>query len=649
MAPHLRVQLLGDVALAIDDTEVDIGGDQPRALLAELALAPGAVRTPGALAEAVWGTDPPANAGRRLQTLVSRMRGALAPHLAGTDPAEVLAGAGRGYALNVDPDAVDAARFERLVEQGEADLAAGDPRKALHHLAEALDAWQGPPFGLIDTPGLQVPADRLVRLRSRASEAQARALIQVGSLDDAAEVAAELVRKEPFRESAVALLMQALYHADRQADALAAYRGLRTRLADELGVDPSLTLQAMERAILVHDPAQLDEIAARAGGTFTQWWQRLPARLRSASATPIVGRSEELRAIVIAGRAVSDGTHRMVLVDGHAGIGKTRLVAEAARTLVTQGFEVLYGRCDEDVRVPYQPVMECLRAFMTTRRPVDPGSLGPNAHELVALVPEIRQIVTTAGDLGDLDPLSARHRLFDAVAAWLATGSRAQPVAVVLDDLHWASPDTILLLRHLVRSEGLGRVLFVAVHRPPDDDSPLARLLGDLRRDQEITRVSLDGLTAPEIGMMAESRGATLSPAAATTVTDATAGNPWFVEQLLHDADEGATLGDGGSLVRLGATTTGIRELVSARAGRLGAEAQRFLRVAAVAGPSFDSRAVADAAELSSDDHGRAEQALIRAGFLELEPEGRRLGFVHALARGALLARSRTANAGAST
>src|SRR5205085_1846888 len=113
------------------------------------------------------------------------------------------------------------------------------------------------------------------------------------------------------------------------------------------------------------------------------------------------------------------------------------------------GAAVLYGRCDEDMGVPFQPFVEALEHMAQSG--VDAERLGRHANELVRLVPDIAQLVPGLEPPLSADPETERYRLFEAVAAWLGAVSDPAGVVVVLDDLHWAEKPTLLLLRHLIR------------------------------------------------------------------------------------------------------------------------------------------------------------------------------------------------------
>ena len=233
-------------------------------LLALLALHANQVLATDRLIHALWGEQPPPSARQALQNHVSAVRKLLAD---GGGEA-VLRTRDPGYVLAVDPERVDAFRFERLAAAGRRALADGEPARAADLLRQALGLWRGavlPDLGgqAADWPELTVLADRRLAVledRVEADLALGRHAELVGELE-------ALVRQYPLREQLRGQQMLALYRCGRQADALAAYRDARRVLVDELGIEPTIGLQRLEQAVLAQDPA-LDLLAPlRPGGT----------------------------------------------------------------------------------------------------------------------------------------------------------------------------------------------------------------------------------------------------------------------------------------------------------------------------------------------------------------------------------------------
>jgi hypothetical protein len=321
-------------------------------------------------------------------------------------------------------------------------------------------------------------------------------------------------------------------------------------LADELGLEPSSALPQLEGAVLRHDPA-LDwhptgervatgsdppgaataEARVAAGAANGP----LPQPLTRREHLPLVGREIELTRLRQLWQATGSGERHLVLVAGEPGIGKSRLAAEFARSAHDRGAPVLFGRCDEGMGVPYQPFVEALGRYLRqTPRP----ALGRLAGELVRLVPEVAERVDGLPPPLRSDPETERYRLFDAVAAWLGGVSDAAPVLFVIEDLHWATKPTLLLVSRLLRSdEDLPFLLLVTFRDTPLDMTPdLADLVAELLRLPGVGRLRLAGLDEAGIGALMEAQaGHDLDDegwALARMVHGETAGNPFYVREM---------------------------------------------------------------------------------------------------------------------
>jgi predicted ATPase/DNA-binding SARP family transcriptional activator len=298
------VRILGPLEVCAAGSPVALGGAKPRTLLVLLLLHRGRVVAVDALVEALWGERPPPGALSALRAYVSRVRAALE---AGGERRR-LRFRGGGYVLEVADAELDAAVAQRLV-----DTARGaTPEEALPLLDDALGRWRGEPLAeFAELDDARAEAARLDELRAAAVEQRAGALLALGRAGAVADLEA-LVARYPHREHATVLLMRALYAADRQADALAAYDALRHRLREDLGVDPAEPARALHRRILAHDPALAPPPAAAPGN--------LPRR-----AAGFVGRAAELAAV---SGAVRD--RALVTLTGTGGVGKSRLALEVA-------------------------------------------------------------------------------------------------------------------------------------------------------------------------------------------------------------------------------------------------------------------------------------------------------------------------------
>jgi predicted ATPase len=313
---RLRVTLLSTFQVCRGDIVVPVPGARLRGLLVRLALAGGHVVGPGALVDALWPEDCPADPANALQSLVSRLRRMLGAAAAVTQVEG-------GYRLDVVADDVDALRFERLAADGRARLRAGDPQSAVAPLEAALALWHGhagaePAVVVAVAPSA---ATRLARTALEADADLAEAELELGRAAAAATRLTALLAEHPAHERVAALLMDALTAQGRQAEALDLYEQVREAIADRLGVDPGDALRERHLRALRSSAAPPAEAAPISAGPAQAPPGNLPAAL-----TSFVGRDDDLARIetlLAAGR--------LVTVVGPGGAGKTRLALEAAR------------------------------------------------------------------------------------------------------------------------------------------------------------------------------------------------------------------------------------------------------------------------------------------------------------------------------
>lgn len=246
----MEIRLLGPLEVAADARVLELGGGRQRALLVVLALRPNQVVSTDSLIDALWGDAAPPTALKALQGLVSQLRRALAP-LGG----EVIATRSPGYVLDVDPDTIDAHRFERLATLGRQEVES-DPRSAAETLREALGLWRGEALAeFAYEPFAQAATAHLAEVRLEAFESLFDAELELGRHGEVTAELQALVSTNPLRERLRGQLMLALYRSGRQADALEAYRDGREVLDQELGLEPDVELRRLEQAILAQDPA----------------------------------------------------------------------------------------------------------------------------------------------------------------------------------------------------------------------------------------------------------------------------------------------------------------------------------------------------------------------------------------------------------
>jgi DNA-binding SARP family transcriptional activator len=248
-------RILGPLEVLDEGHRVALGGDKQRALLGLLLVNAGETLSTDRLIDELWGERPPATAAKTVQVHISRLRKALAAG-AGNGSEAVVVTREHGYQLEIDPERLDAHRFERLLAEGRSELAADRPERAAPALEEALTLWRGQPLAdLAYEAFAQAEIARLENLRAAALEQLIEAKLALGRhLEVIGELEA-LIAEHPYRERLRAQLMLALYRSDRQADALQAYQDTRIALTEELGIEPGERLRELERAILGQDPA----------------------------------------------------------------------------------------------------------------------------------------------------------------------------------------------------------------------------------------------------------------------------------------------------------------------------------------------------------------------------------------------------------
>jgi class 3 adenylate cyclase/tetratricopeptide (TPR) repeat protein len=362
-----------------------------------------------------------------------------------------------------------------------------------------------------------------------------------------------------------------------------------------------------------------------------------PAALAPARQVPFVGRGAELARLTDEWSRARAGELRAALVGGEPGIGKTRLVAEVARVAHEDGASVLYGRCEEELGVPYQPFVEALRAD------VEHGGggrlrarLGPHAGELSRLLPDLASRVPGLASPAPADAETERYRLFEAVCAWLTHASAEHPIVLVLDDLHWAAQPTVLMLRHLLRSSGSARLLVLGTFRESEvgRDHPLGQLLGETRAETALVRVALQGLDAREVAAFVravedDGRAASL----AEPLLRKTDGNPFFLGEVLRDATEVARAPlsglDARAIDSFGVPET-VKDVIRRRLSRLDEPTVDVLTAAAVVGREFELGTLE--AVVEEDDVLDAVDEAVAGRLLTEDPDVvGRFAFAHAL------------------
>ncbi|MEU8305537.1 BTAD domain-containing putative transcriptional regulator [Actinomadura sp. NPDC048955] len=601
------IRVLGSFAAEAGGEPVPLGGPRQRGVLALLVAARGHVVPVDRMVEDLWRGEAPARALASLQAYVSNLRRLLEPGRPPRAPARLLVSASPGYALRLPPRSVDAWRFEEMLDEARA---LADPRDARARLDEALALWRGPAFAEVaDEPWAAAETARLNELRVVARELRVAAGLRLGDPAAVVPEAEGLTRDEPLREEGWRMHALALWSSGRQADALAALRRARAVFADELGLDPGPDLVALEEAILTQRTEVLRSAvpASRSRATAPRPPDNGP------SAASFVGRESELAALMTAaGEAAADGA-RVVLVTGEAGLGKSTLLEHFGARLGQDGWLVAAGRCPEVDGAP--PAWAWVEALRKVASNVPPGDF---ADDLAPLLSDSATM--------DDDAAAGRFRLRRAVWNWLAAAAADRPVAVVLDDLHWADAATLELLGGCVGARA--PVLVVAAYRA-DESERLTETLASLARTAPL-RLDLPGLEGDAVAELVRAE-CEADDATVAGIAERTGGNPFYVR-------ESARLLNGeGALVALSEVPDGVRDVLRRRLARLPQSGVSVLRLAAVAGRESSVDVLVRAADSGEDGVLDALDAGVIAGLLD-EPGPGRVRFVHALVRDTLVA-----------
>jgi class 3 adenylate cyclase len=326
----------------------------------------------------------------------------------------------------------------------------------------------------------------------------------------------------------------------------------------------------------------------------------LPAPLLALSSASFIGRRREREQLAGLWTRAREGTRGLVLVSGEPGIGKTRLATHLAVRARREGATVLYGRSSEEVGLPYEPWRQALSHLVeSTRADLLRRHVERHGGELLRLAPALATRLGDAPEPRPTDPETERYLLFAATVGLLEEAAHDAPVLLILDDVHWSGRPTMALLRHLqLAAPTTARLLVVATHRPrvaPED--ALDELLEELRRDPTIERIAVTGLGEDEVRSLLEATaGQSLDATGAVLAREVhreTEGNPFFVTELArHLADSGTLLqgvdGRWTTVLGLPELPRSVHEVITGRVARLGPDAARVLRSAAVIGREFD-------------------------------------------------------------
>jgi DNA-binding SARP family transcriptional activator len=597
-AGTIRLHILGPLQLWRGETEVDPGPRQQATLLAILAARADQSVGRSELVDLIWDDGVPDSAINIIHKYVGSLRRLLEPGLPARAHGSYLQSRSDGYFFRSGNSSLDLLAFRSLVREARAALAIGREQIALDRFVQGLGLWRGsvggdlahglraePLFVALDNEYFE-PCLTAADLALRRGQPQ----LMLPALRHGAAMA-------PLNEDILAALAITLSSTGQRAEALALLRAVRTRLAEELGVDPGPALCDAQRRILGSELAP---------GASTVNAHPQPTRL--------VGRRTEFEVLRRLVGSAQNGAVGVATVDGEPGVGKTHLLRAAGDHAVKSGMQAVWGTCVEGDGAPSMwPWIKVV------------GSL-------IELLPIDDRAVWRAGEIGRLmEPTTEdralpppdtgwRFRLFDRVVALTAQVSARQPVVLVVDDLQWADVASLELFGHLA-ARLPGRTILIGAlrDRAPTPGTALSRILADVSRVAVHRRIHLGAMNEAEVAELVQrDTGLSIDVGAVRSLLARTSGNPFFVREiarLLTDTS-GFTL----TPDRKCEVPATVHDIVRTRTSDLSEEARRLLETAALVGRTVEISLLAETNGLTLSACLDLLEPLAALGVLESTP-----------------------------
>lgn len=579
--PSLRIELTGQVPRIVR------GGDpvavaalqrlQTRLALAVLVLERDSPPSKHRLSDILWPDGSPPTWDTALRGTVSRVRAALLE--AGLSK-DAVTSSSTGVRVRLPPDTVvDVELAAAELAAAEQAITDGDHE---HAYAAACTAGAIARATLLPDCGGEWVEQWRVRLASwyeRSLAVAAQSAVALGRYPAAVAAGEDALRADPYAEWAFRILMRARAAAGERAAALDVYERCRRRLRDDLGVNPSPETEAAYLELLGADPSVAD------------------------SRFPLVGRDAELATLAAQWAHAGDAGPRGVVLVGEPGAGKSRLAAEFAESLRAAGHLVLHGREDGHLSVPFRPFADALADYLDARGPAVLDELGAAANELARLRAD-----APASSFAQPPGVAGPGRLFAAVHSWLRAATRTEPVALVVEDLQWASAASLSLLRRVLADESGLRLLVIATCRMGEvAELDVADALAALLTAPGVLRVDLPPLRSEHVDQLLDAAAGRRLPELASALADRAAGNPLYVSEVIrHLLAQRQRTGvlDADSLDLPAA----LGELVQLKLRALGPALRPVLELAALAGEQVDLEVLAQA----SGDSDATRAAVVR-------------------------------------
>jgi len=625
------------------------------------------------LIEILWPNSTPNAAATTLRSAINALRNVLEPDRPNRAPSKYIVTQAPGYAFHPSADIwLDVEEFERRLNQAQT---IADPAFRLVFLEGAIGLYQDD--YLISDPY----ADWLQAERERLRERFFNALLQTADLfadsgryADAITVCRRLLARDEVRENAYQLLMRFQAESGDSAGALLTYERCRTILSDELGADPSPLTQTLHQRILNGDIEPRPVVSGIPMAPVPYGMDSLhfetvshqPLVLPQRTLLPIldltythifVGRQAELAQIEDRLASVLGGQGALVMLEGEAGVGKTRFAYQVLQRAGAQGATVISATCQVlEKELPFAPLADSLGRYLYglpdgVVRSLPMASLA----QLVQIIPSLQDRLVglstpTPEVVANVD--ENRLRLIDGIVAFLVALANQRPLVLLLDDLQWADPDTLSVISRLAQRLPEAPLFLLLAYRSEDlpDNEALVALLHGLNRSHAQAQLRLQRFNRTQVQEFVQMHigpGSEASGRLGAMLFDTTNGNPLFVTETLRDLEERWNASADGlrSLAELAATdgdalrrafllrrTQRVQEIILERIGRLPPDARTILNLCAVIGRDFGLELLETAA---AQDPLNALEILLQRKFLIERPD-ERLDFSHQVVRQAV-------------
>lgn len=625
------------------------------------------------LIEILWPNSTPHAAATTLRSAINALRNVLEPDRPNRAPSRYIVTQAPGYAFHLTPEIwLDVEVFDHLYNRAHN---ATDAGLRLQLLEQAIALYTDD--YLISDPY----ADWLQAERERLRERFFNALLMVadiyaesGHYADAITACRRLLARDEVRENAYQSLMRFQAESGDSAGALLTYERCRTLLSEELGADPSPLTQALHQRILngeiaprpvVHTPLTPAPVVMLPGVSPTMQPVELPPLtlltvLDVGFPEVFVGRAQEMAALQERLEHALHGRGEWLLLQGEAGVGKTRLAYQLLRQATKEAATVLSATCQALERdLPFAPLADVLGRYFYNLPDAVLQNLPSGAlNALAQIIPSLQDRLLVTASMSSENVGAAeenRQRLIDSIVTIIVTLAKLRPLVFFVDDLQWADPDTLAVLNRLVQRLPELPALLLMAYRAEDlpENSALVTFTHTLNRLQRDAQLSVPRFARRHVQELVDRHLAAphaseraLTPDVAYRLGDllyeTTQGNALFVTEALHNLDERLATSNVDALTAIfdppvreslqpspRLHSQRIQEIILERLDRLPTEARAVLNLCAVIGRDFSLDLLESAAIL---DPLSGLEALLERKFLIERPD-ERIDFAHHLVR----------------